>query len=66
MATPSDGLKNALNGERMQLARQTLMGTAPPRSDIPCIVRLLQAHRRNRELARPVRLSVRGKISPSP
>jgi len=32
----TDGLQNALNGERMKLARQMLMGTAPPRSDIPC------------------------------
>lgn len=27
---------HVLNGEGMQLARQMLMGAAPPRSDIPC------------------------------
>lgn len=31
-----EGLLSALNGERMQYAREMLQGKAPPRPDIPC------------------------------
>lgn len=32
----TDGLANAVNGEKISYARDMLMGKAPPRDDIPC------------------------------